>query len=112
MDRMCIEMMTSSRSLGIGLFISPAVPFSRRPADRREHATNKTVYGAVLYPAGHDHEVVFRVYVDDVRAVADVREGRGGRARQVFPFGVEEEVHETVGGLRGRGRRRHVQPPL
>src|SRR5690606_17203743 len=71
-------------------------PGRRAGPDGVEHALDERVHGVALDPAGHDHEVVLRVHVDDVLPGAAVGERGLGRLRPGLAAGVQEVVHEAV----------------
>src|SRR3979490_2629090 len=78
--------------------------------DGREQAFQETVYGLTIDPASHGHEIVLRIDIDHVGAVADMGE-RGGRStRPALPVGVEKPVHIPIDWLRLGRRQRLIDP--
>src|SRR5258708_28843696 len=73
--------------------------------DGREQPFQKTVDGLTIDPANHGHEIVLRLDIDQVGAVAAVGKSGGRSTRPALPVGVEKPVHVPVYRLR-------VRPPV
>src|SRR5579872_1303161 len=68
-------------------------------AQSGEDAFYDPVHGGGFHPANDGHQIVVRVYVDEIGAIADMYEGRSGRAWQQLMIGVQKKVHIAIGGF-------------
>src|SRR3979490_2263700 len=80
--------------------------------DGREQAFQETVDGLTVDPANHGHEIVLRIDIDQVGAVAAMGESGGRGTRPALAAGVEEPVHVAVDRLRPRRRACLIDPLL
>jgi hypothetical protein len=64
--------------------------------ERRQQPLYKAIDSFVVYPAQHYHEVVVRIDVDDIGAIADMGESAGRRTGELFLVFVVVKVAETV----------------
>src|ERR1700732_4666948 len=79
--------------------------------DGREQPFQEPVDGLTIDPANHGHEIVLRIDIDHVGAVADMGECGGRSTRPALAVSVEEPVHVAVDRL-GMGRRACLIDPL
>src|SRR3981189_1385454 len=78
--------------------------------DGREQAFQETVDGLTIDPANHGHEIVLRIDIDHVGAIADVGKCGGRSTRPALPVGVEKPVHVPVDRLGLGGRAGLINP--
>src|SRR3981189_3777488 len=71
--------------------------------DGREQAFQEAIDGLTIDPANHGHEIMLRIDIDHVGAVADVGKCGGRSTRPALPGGVEKTVHVPVDRLRVGG---------
>src|ERR1700681_2226676 len=79
--------------------------------DGREQPFQEAVDGLPIDPASHGHEIVLRIDIDHIGAVADMGKCGGRSTRPALPVGVKKPVHVAVDRL-GLGRRACLIDPL
>src|ERR1700716_1615417 len=79
--------------------------------DGREQTFEETVNSLTIDPANHGYEIMLRIDIDHVGAVADVGKCGGRSTRPALPVGVEKPVHVPVDRL-GLGGRACLIDPL
>src|SRR3979409_502945 len=80
--------------------------------DSREQPLQEAIDGLRIDPANHGHEIVLRIDIDQVRAVAVVGKSGGRRTRPALPVGVKKPVHVPIDRLRPSGAGGLIEPIL
>src|ERR1017187_5916537 len=75
-----------------------------------KHFLYRFINSFALDPSYYHHQIMLRIYIDDISAIANMHKGGGWRRGIIFFIGVEEKIHIAIARVGACGRKRLFDP--